>query len=528
MKRLLFALLPLIVLASCQKETNGDKTKPASYTVSGKVEKGPFVQGSTISMATLDSKLNATGKNYNATISDDAGTFSFGSQEFDSPYARLTATGYFFNEVTGKLSNGTLTLSALVDLSDKQSVNVNLLTHLKAMRIQKLISNDGKSFKEASTQAQTEILKCFGYESYAGKDVSQFSITAGTDEAAALIIISSQIQIGRSEAQITELVSKLSTDFAEDGLFSETNKATLQSSVNSLYNKLEGIAQGIVDRYSTVGVYVTVKDLKSYVDWDGDGVPGNEFLKPGEKVTLSKDKLEVPSGGGSYTIDIDSPIPVYIEKPNSSSTGNPQDQYSGDVYFESLYADGGQDANPLQKQLNGKRLTITVPPIKTRHEYTQNVELYAIDGTVVASIEITQAGADKFELVGLGEAGSMAFAGIMESFSQAMTMANDGDRFYTLRANHPQMKAPMDPSYSGLNSIWSYYYKFINRLVQLRQADLDRRGIYKEFLDIYSAIAYYNMVVCWGGVPYITEPVSAGDYYFPRETQDNIGKNARA
>lgn len=63
---------------------------------------------------------------------------------------------------------------------------------------------------------------------------------------------------------------------------------------------------------------------------------------------------------------------------------------------------------------------------------------------------------------------------------------------------------------------------FINRLVQVRQADLERRAIYKEFFDIYSAIAYYNMVVFWGGVPYITEPITDVGTYLPRDKESDI------
>ncbi len=522
MKRILFAVLPLIAIISCQKGIDGETTKPASYSVSGKVEKGPFVQGSTISMATLDSKMNATGKTYSATISDDAGTFGFGSQEFDSPYARITASGYFYNEVTRSLSNGPLTLSALVDLSDKQSVNVNLLTHLKAMRIQKLISTDGKSFKDANSQAQTEILQCFDYEQYAGKDVSQFSITAGTDEAAALIVVSSQIQVGRSEAQITEFISKLSADFAEDGAFSESNQTALHSGVASLYSKMDDIAQGIIDRYSTVGVYVTVKDLKSYVDWDGDGTPGNEFLKEGEKVTLSQDSIDVPAEGGNYTIKITSPITVFLENPNAGSGPDSPSVIGQEEFYSSLYADGVQDAISVEKALDGENLSLKVGKSKTRKQSSIDVELYAYDGTVVTKLHINQAPADKCDMVGLGANGHLYFAAVAESFAQAMTMAIDGDRFYTLRASHPQLKAPLSPSYSSLYNIWCYYYMFINRLVQVRQADLERRAIYKEFFDIYSAIAYYNMVVFWGGVPYITEPITDVGTYLPRDKESDI------
>ena len=522
MKKILIAVLPLFAIIACQKDPQVEQTKPATYTVSGKVEKGPFIQGSSISMATLDAKLNASGKNYTATITDDAGTFSFGSQEFDSPYARLTATGYFYNEVSRQLSNGTLTLSALVDLSDKQSVNVNLLTHLKALRIQKLITSGGKSFKEASSTAQTELLKAFGYEKFSGTDVSQFSITAGTDEAAALIIISSEIQIGRSEAQITEFISKLATDFAENGTFSTANQEALASGLSSLYTQLDGIREGIVERYSTLGIYVTVKDLKSYVDWDGDGIPGNEFLKEGDKVTLSQEKIEAPAEGGTFTIEIDSPIAVFLSKQTSEGGEVNPISSIGDGFYDTFYADGGSVGMSFTKSLEGKTLTVIIDKSKVRKENSETIDLYAYDGTVVATLPITQAAAEKCDFVGLGESGQALVNATFSNFAQAVATLIDGDKYYTGRAYHPNLKAPIDPSYSGLYNCWSYCYQFANRIAQARDIDLHMRGIYTEYFDLLSAINYYNMVVFWGGVPYITAPSSGEVIYYPRTAESDI------
>ena len=117
-----YILIALSVLAVACEKNSSDEPFKGTFKVSGTVEKGPFVQGSTINMQTLDDKLHPTGKTFMENIKDDAGTFDFGSLEFDTPYAKITATGYFFNEVTGELSKVMINLNALVDLSDKSSV----------------------------------------------------------------------------------------------------------------------------------------------------------------------------------------------------------------------------------------------------------------------------------------------------------------------------------------------------------------------------------------------------------------------
>lgn len=192
----------VFTLSSCS-EGNGleNDFRPATYSVLGKVEKGPFVSGSTITIQPMDGNLQMLGSLYSSTIQDDLGNFLFGSKLFESPYAELTANGYFFNEVSGKLSQSTLSLRALVDLSDKTTVNVNLFTHLKYQRVQKLVA-DGIKFGDANTQAQKELFIAFGLQKYTEKDASTFSITGGTDESAALIAVSSLLLVGRSEAAL--------------------------------------------------------------------------------------------------------------------------------------------------------------------------------------------------------------------------------------------------------------------------------------------------------------------------------------
>ena len=103
----------LLTLVACDGLGTGDKPfQPQDYNVSGKVEKGPFVSGSNITMQLLDNKMQTIGEMYTTTIIDDVGSFTFGSKKLTSPYADLTANGYFFNEVKGRLSDGTLNFIA--------------------------------------------------------------------------------------------------------------------------------------------------------------------------------------------------------------------------------------------------------------------------------------------------------------------------------------------------------------------------------------------------------------------------------
>ena len=271
MKRYTLIAFATIALVACEKNPEEVKTQTKDYTVSGLVEKGPFVSGSTLNLQPLSEEYTPVGTNFHTDITDNDGSFNLGKISLEAPYSTLSANGYFFNEVTGELSKGTLSLNAMVDLSKKSTVNVNLLTHLKYYRIQHLLG-EGKSFKDADKQAQEELLTAFGLQAFNSGDVSQYSITAGTDQAAALIAISSLVLVNRTEAQLTEYLSNLSKEFGDNGVFSSGTKAKIAADMTALDSKLDLIQDNIVKRYKDLGKNVTVKELYSYFDWDGDGV----------------------------------------------------------------------------------------------------------------------------------------------------------------------------------------------------------------------------------------------------------------
>ncbi|MCC8171993.1 MAG: hypothetical protein LIP00_09465 [Parabacteroides sp.] len=94
---LLFVLIAGTLCTACSDDTDQPTPdNPVKYAVTGKVEKGPFIQGSTIHIQPLDRNFAPTGQIYTATIKNDEGDFDFPAQDFTSPYAKLSTDGYFF------------------------------------------------------------------------------------------------------------------------------------------------------------------------------------------------------------------------------------------------------------------------------------------------------------------------------------------------------------------------------------------------------------------------------------------------
>lgn len=515
----------MAMLQSCSSNDDLDGYTPTNFNVGGKVEKGPFVRGTAIQMQPLDADLDETGESFTSTITDNEGTFTFGSKLLKSPYVKLSASGYYFNEVTGELSKGTLALNAVANLQNAADVNLNILSHLKYQRVMDLVSKDGKSFKEANNQAQEEVLKTFGLEKYAKTDVNHFSITSGTDEAAALIAVSSLILYNRSEAQITEYLSQLSEEFADDGNFSETTKLQIRKDMFSLESKLPQIAENIKKRYQEMGKEVAVKNLIYYFDWDGDGTAGNEIAPENHPISLETNNINVPMEGGSYEVKVNTTVPVYLERPSFSEIENyPSVSVSGMGIYET--GSGSEPSINYTKELNNNILKVVVKAASFRKEQAVSIPLYDGMGNVVASLSLTQQANPNAEIIvpRLGSEGISLVSDFMRSLSEAVTLEAGINYRYTKIINDPRFVAPIRSSEPNIHNCWIDSYQALNMIARLYRADAMYRAVYSPYLNVYRDLCYYQMLIWWGGVVVMPNAGFEGyaDSYVSRTSESSI------
>lgn len=504
--------LCLFALSCSDKENPVDnKDNPQTYKISGKVEKGPFVSGSTITIQPLNEKMKVLGEYYNTTIQDNIGNFNLGSKQFQAPYAELTANGYFFNEITGDLSTGTLSLRALVDLSDETTVNVNILTHLKYQRIKSLVAS-GKSFKEANGQAQKELFTAFGLQKYAETDASRFSITAGTDESAVLIAISSLLLVDRSEAELTEYLAKLCKEFGQNGTFTEESKAQIKEDRENLYGLLSTIEDNIIYRYKESGLTVEVKEIARFLDWNDDGTAGNEMLQEGQEVVLETTQLDVPNKGGKYDIKITSPIPVYLTSLIGSDiiTSTPPEEIYKDVAID------------ITKSLDKDVLTIQIGALNFGNPKSTFINLYDCLGNVIATVTINQAANENLPSSPmLGAYARTEVEKIASFLGEGLAKLSLIEQYYHYNKQTNWVSTYISSENATLEESWSAFY-YANRInVTLKHKDAQQQNHYQEILNVFSAMYYYNMVVYWGGVPYLTELSQFEGFSFPR-TDANV------
>jgi N-acetylneuraminic acid mutarotase len=268
LKYLIFATILALafgLMLSCSKSESDDTPSSASaVTVSGIVQKGPYVQGTEITVRELDSSMTPTGNTFTGTIDDNAGSFSI-KGTLANKIAELAADGYYFNEVSGALSTSKLSLQAFSDLTDSSSVNVNLMTHLEKKRVEYLMDNSKMTFAAAKTQAQTEIMKIFNIENVTLGNSETLDISKSGDGNAVLLAISAILQSDKTEAELTELLSTINTDIRTDGtLDSTTTKATLVTAMEYLKSRRSTIRSNIESRYSDLGISATIPAFESY------------------------------------------------------------------------------------------------------------------------------------------------------------------------------------------------------------------------------------------------------------------------
>lgn len=519
---ILLFITSVFILSSCNEENGLENNfEPKTYNVIGKVEKGPFVSGSTISIQPMDSKLQVLGSLYSTTIQDNLGNFSFGSKSFETPYAELIANGYFFNEIEGELSSGTLNLQALVDLSDATTVNVNLLTHLKYQRVKALVSG-GMKFGDANNQAQKELFTAFGLRDYAEKDASTFSIAGGTNESAVLIAISSLLLVERSEAALTEYLSRLCNEFAENGNFTKATKQIIDRDKETLLSKLPYVRENIIDRYKSLGIDVEVKELSRFIDWDNDGIAGNETLQDGQEVKLETTELNVPKEGGIYTIGITTPIPVYLNPKNSSSQSG--DNITEETIYKNIYANIPNANISMVKELKDNILTIEIAPLVSIKSKTTSVQIYDGLSNVVGTINISQEGDSNIPIPKLGDTGKQIVAGIASEMANAYSYFSIIEQYYHFNNESNQSIVPkyIEPNNSYIEKLWFQFY-YVNRMVfAFKDAEAEQLGVYQDYINVFSALYYYYMVVAWGDVPYINFVPGIDNMYVGRTPKNNI------
>lgn len=311
MKTLNYLLIVIVLLFFIQCNDDNlesviDETV-SSQGVRGNIQKGPFISGSSVIVQELDSQFTSNGTAFNTSTNDDFGGFELTSI-ITSPFIEIITSGFYFNEVSGGLSEANITLRSLTAISDSTSTNVNLLTTLSRDRIIYLVLEEGLEYNNAKRQAQNEILSIFNIPESNFLNFNQLDITLDGDENAILLAVSSVLQGELSVANLSELVSKLTLDIESDGLLDDNNlKEKLLSNAKKL--DLKSVRTNLNNRYIDLNYNATIPEFEKYAK----RLTPLEILKTSPEIN----EAEVPFNLDSINIYLNKPI-----NPESINTGN--------------------------------------------------------------------------------------------------------------------------------------------------------------------------------------------------------------
>jgi uncharacterized protein (TIGR02145 family) len=220
-KKIIFPILVALVLFACSGDDrdnpiNANEQSSSSSAVStainkariyGVAQKGPF-QGAVVTVYELDGNLKKVRPHYGKT--DRKGYFEveIANGKLASPYIIIEAEGYYANEVTGNPSTSMMTLKAVADVSDKDNVNINVLTHLEHDKVLEL-AKSGKSFESSKTQAQKEVLNTLGIKESVTRNSEDMALFGGNPSDNVLLTVSVSLQNNRTTDELSDLLSDL-------------------------------------------------------------------------------------------------------------------------------------------------------------------------------------------------------------------------------------------------------------------------------------------------------------------------------
>ncbi len=261
------------LLACTDNRTTGAVDDIGNIAIgSSYVQKGPFVQGSEISIQELDTLFTPLGRTYTTETNDDFGSFTLDSK-LQSPIIEMSADGYYFNEVTGEI-DGRIVLKMVANIQDSSSVTINILTTIAKERIKYLVTHENLQFSSAKAQAEYEVIQMFGFPiqdlglAYTGFETWNI---ADSGNANAMLLAASVILQGHQTAgELSEFISKISNDLKLDGVLTDTTLAA-KIKEHKFTVDTAAVRVNLQKRYQEIGVTATIPAFEDYLDSDGDG-----------------------------------------------------------------------------------------------------------------------------------------------------------------------------------------------------------------------------------------------------------------
>jgi len=248
---------------------------PANTYAAGSsvAQKGPLIQGSTVTAQELDASLTSHRKAVLLPNHLQSRKHSHRRQRSAADTSVWRPPGTISTKLRGTASSGPITLNGYSDLATDSSLNVNLLTTLAYQRIQHLVTASGMTFANARSQAEREVLAALSVPPGEYSAFGALDLSGSSDGDQILAALSSVFDSPGSAGAVAQLVAAVQSDIGSNGtITSADTKAKLALFSENLV--ASNAAANLTREYSSVGKTFTAADISNWIDRDGDGVVG--------------------------------------------------------------------------------------------------------------------------------------------------------------------------------------------------------------------------------------------------------------
>ena len=273
MKKLIICLSSIILLSfnliACSSKEENKKDPDTSITLTstltGTVQKGPFISGASINFFELGSNFVQTGLAYNTQTINNVGNFELSKGlSLTSSNLLFVAQGFYFNEVSGANSEVPLTLYLVSDISNQNNININLITTLEKSRVLYLIS-EGATYSDADAQARKDVLNIFFISKEDMADAQNLNIISEGDDNAILLAISVILQSYRTTSELSSLISDIALDIEKDGVL-DNEKLGSELINGAILLNTQKVRENLGKFYSDNGISVSIPNFEKYVE----------------------------------------------------------------------------------------------------------------------------------------------------------------------------------------------------------------------------------------------------------------------
>ena len=298
-------------------------------SIAGFAQKGPFMPGSSVTLYALDVKTFKLDSVASAEVTDNRGAYKIEKVSLPSQYAVLRVTGKYLNEYADVLKNP-ISLFAVVDLSECEGANINLLTHLEYARTRYLMTT-GLNFPAAKKQAEHEVLNAFAIRGdFANSE--KMSLFGEGDGNAALLAMSILVSKELARTNSDSLLTAISTDIEKDGSWDdELAKLAIADWVSEqrLYNLV-----AIVDALDSTD---TLPDYAKYLNnfwWTLYGLGNCDSSNEG--ATKKNNNERSRTYGQGYICDVNGWRSMYFSDHVESGWLKKEDIFNPDISYGEL------------------------------------------------------------------------------------------------------------------------------------------------------------------------------------------------